>query len=206
MKYGFLPRAMWAVFSGSFERAIGSVLHIKGGKAIMKQAHVKYRAILADVDEFPAGDRFRFNILSCATFAAVYLSLPQRPDVAAMTEYYRTAMDTPIMRMAARKSTNYTRAGRDALKSDAEVSQRRTNPYSWTFTVEDGATMNEYTATFTYCGIFYLMRKLGIGEITPALCHFDYDMAAMNNTVFTRKYTLASGGPCCDCHYCHHGK
>ena len=62
MKYGFLPRAMWAVFSGSFERAIGSVLHREDGKAIMKQAHARYRAILADVDEFPAGDRFLFNM------------------------------------------------------------------------------------------------------------------------------------------------
>lgn len=48
MKYGFMPCAMWAVFSGSFKRVIGSVLQIEGSKTIMKQAHVKYRAILAE--------------------------------------------------------------------------------------------------------------------------------------------------------------
>lgn len=30
---------------------------------------------------------------------------------------------------------------------------------------------------------------------------FDYDMAKLNNTVFMRKYTLASGGDFCDFHY-----
>ncbi len=34
----------------------------------------------------------------------------------------------------------------------------------------------------------------------------DYDMASLNKTKFTRKYTLAQGGPYCDCHYEHNSK
>ncbi len=79
------------------------------------------------------------------------------------------------------------------------------NPYSWRFAVEDGKTINQYTATFYTCGICYLMTKLGLKEYIPAMCTLDYDMAALNNTVFTREYTLAGGGAYCDCHYDHKG-
>lgn len=41
--------------------------------------------------------------------------------------------------------------------------------------------------------------------VTIWMCTFDYDMAAMNNTEFKREYTLASGGPYCDCNYNHRG-
>lgn len=71
------------------------------------------------------------------------------------------------------------------------------------FVIEDGATPTDYTATFSACGICCLMKKLGIEEVTPAMCRYDYDMAQMSGTVFTRKFTLASGGSCCDCHYHH---
>lgn len=69
--------------------------------------------------------------------------------------------------------------------------------------MEDGKTINQYTATFHTCGICTLMTKLGLTGYIPTMCAFDYDMAEMNHTKFTREYTLASGGPYCDCHYDH---
>ena len=80
------------------------------------------------------------------------------------------------------------------------------NQYSWKFTVEDGKTLNQYVATFYTCGICYLMKKLGLEEYIPAMCSLDYDMARLNNTKFTREFTLASGGKYCDCHYDHQTK
>ena len=53
-----------------------------------------------------------------------------------------------------------------------------------------------------YCGICTLMRELGISEIVPAICHLDYTMSeAGGDCDFVRQYTLASGGPYCDCGY-----
>lgn len=46
-----------------------------------------------------------------------------------------------------------------------------------------------------------MMNQLGIPEATPALCRYDYGMAKLTNTVFTREQTLAGGGTMCDCHY-----
>ena len=46
------------------------------------------------------------------------------------------------------------------------------------------------------------MKELGIAEIIPAMCHLDYAMSeAGGTTEFMRQYTLASGGPYCDCGY-----
>ena len=47
------------------------------------------------------------------------------------------------------------------------------------------------------------MTELGLKEYISAMCTLDYDMAALNNTEFSREYTLASGGKYCDCHYNH---
>lgn len=49
------------------------------------------------------------------------------------------------------------------------------------------------------------MTELGLAEYIPAMCTLDYDMAALNNTAFTREHTLAEGGKYCDCHYDHKG-
>ena len=47
-----------------------------------------------------------------------------------------------------------------------------------------------------------LMRELGLYDLTPALCHLDYTMSEAGGvTNFVRQYTLASGGPYCDCGY-----
>lgn len=50
-----------------------------------------------------------------------------------------------------------------------------------------------YEARFTRCGICALMQKLGLYDLTPALCHLDYAMSeAGERTDFVREYTLAS--------------
>ena len=47
-----------------------------------------------------------------------------------------------------------------------------------------------------------LMRDLGLYNFVLAMCHLDYDMTDVGGTAtFIREYTLASGGPYCDCGY-----
>ena len=46
------------------------------------------------------------------------------------------------------------------------------------------------------------MKELGLYDLPPALCRLDYTMSeAGAATNFVRQYTLASGGPYCDCGY-----
>lgn len=206
MKYGFMPKLMWAAYKGTFKKQLTETLREESPGEVMKSAHKKYKEILADVDEFEKGDRFLINILSCAMLSSVLLSVKNKYTVEEVRAYYRNAMcENFITKSAATKSKSYTEKGRAKLKEQAKKSEKNTNPYSWKFTVEDGETINQYTATFYTCGICYLMTKLGLKEYIPAMCTLDYDMAAMNNTAFTREYTLASGGKYCDCHYDHKG-
>ena len=59
-----------------------------------------------------------------------------------------------------------------------------------------------YEGRFTKCGICVLMKKLGLYDLTPALCRLDYTMSEASGVAdFVRQYTLASGDPYCDCGY-----
>lgn len=203
MRYGFMQRTMWIAFGSSFKEAVKTVLDENDANDIMKRAKKEYRKILSNIDEFDKGSRFLTNILSCAMLSAVLLSIEKKYDVETIRIYYKTAMSNKIMRMAAANEKNYTEKGRKKLKAFAEKSQSITNPYDWKFAVTDGKTINQYTAIFYTCGICTLMNRLGLSEYIPAMCAYDYDMAEMNNTKFTREFTLAAGGPYCDCHYDH---
>ena len=206
MKYGFMQKLMWAGYKGSFKKQLSETLKESEPKEVIESAHKKYKEILSDVDEFEKGDGFLINILSCAMLSAVLLSVKNKYTVEEVRVYYRKAIcENFLTKVFSKSSKSYTEKGRAKLKKKAKKSESNTNPYSWKFTVEDGKTLNQYTATFYTCGICYLMTKLGLKEYIPAMCTLDYDMAKMNNTVFTREYTLAGGGKYCDCHYDHKG-
>jgi len=206
MKYGFIEKLMWTGYKGTFRKQLTQTLSEENPKEVMKKAHVKYKEILAGVPEFDKGDRFLINIVNCALLSAVLLSVEKKYTVEEIRLYYRKAMcENNLTKMASKKSKAYTVKGREKLKMQAEKSQTNDNPYSWKFTVEDGETINQYTATFYTCGICRLMTQLGLQEYIPAMCTLDYDMAALNNTEFTREYTIAGGAKFCDCHYNHKG-
>ena len=76
------------------------------------------------------------------------------------------------------------------------------NPYSWNMEFYEYPDGSGYEGRFTKCGICVLMKKLGLYDLTPALCRLDYTMSESGGaTDFMRQYTLASGGPYCDCGY-----
>lgn len=201
MKCGILPRGMWLLFQGSFAKHL-PLLTRESAKPIMQKANKTYRGILKDIPDFDRNDRFLVNILSAAMLAGVYLNLREKPPLDAVTAYYHSAMtEASVMRRFIKREDPYTPKAQAKLKRQAEDSRHRDNPYSWKFRYEAGPDGSSYSAYFDTCGILYLFQKLGIPEITPAMCSYDYDMAAMGGSVFTRRHTLAEGGPCCDCHY-----
>lgn len=94
------------------------------------------------------------NIVNCALLGAFVLSMPERPDVERLTDFF------------------------------------------------EYPSGSGYEGRFTRCGICTLMQELGSYDLMPALCHPDYTMNETGGaTSFVRTYTLASGGPYCDCGY-----
>ena len=203
MRYGFIQRLMWTGFKGTFRKQLSKSFDERNPAEVIKNASKKYRKILSGVDEFEKGDHFLMNILSCAMLSVVLLLtkkiFPGRSPRLLPQGDVRKLSDES----SRQKSRAYTAKGRELLKSQAKESEKNTNPYSWKFSVEDGETLNQYTATFHTCGVCFLMTKLGLKEYIPEMCSLDYDMAALNNTEFSREFTLAGGGKYCDCHYNH---
>lgn len=206
MKYVGMPMGMWSLFKKSFCRQLTAAFgyDTSAAKAITKKAKPKYKEIIGGLPEFEKADRFKMNIVNCAMLGAFILSMPERPDVEHVTKYYADAMMTKPMRWFCRKSgkNKYTKKDIDGMKATARLKAADRNPYSWNMDFYEYQDGSGYEGRFTKCGICVLMKKLGLYDLTPALCHLDYTMSeAGGATDFVREYTLASGGPYCDCDY-----
>lgn len=206
MNYIGMPAGMWALFHRSFRAKLVTVLGFDAAAArgIEKRALPKYREIINRLPTFEKGDRFQMNIVNCAMLAAFYLSMDKKPDVERMTAYYREAMMTGPMRWFCRMGGKRKFTHRDiaGMRTTAELRAADRNPYSWNMAFLPYPDGSGYEARFSECGICVLMTELGIAEIVPAMCALDYAMSeAGGATEFVRRYTLASGGPYCDCGY-----
>lgn len=206
MKYAGMPAGMWLLFANSFEKKTVSVLGFDrdAARRIRKDAKREYRKIIDRLPTFEKGDRFLMNIVSCAMLAAFYLNMNPRPSTERMTDFYREAMMTKPMLLFCRMSgkRKFSKKDISGLQKTEAFRAADRNPYSWNMTYHPYADGSGYEARFTHCGICTLLRELGIFELTPAMCALDYTMSeAGGASVFVREYTLASGGPYCDCGY-----
>jgi len=206
MKYAGMPLGMWVLFSSSFQKQLSNVLSYSSSQAkeIAQKAHSEYKQIIARLPEFEKEDRFQMNIVSCAMLCAFVLSLPKRPTVEELTEYYQKAMMTKPMKWFCRMSGNNKFSSDDiaSMKQTAALKAADRNPYSWNMEFYPYADGSGYEARFTKCGICTLMKEYGLYDLTPAMCRLDYTMSeAGGASRFVREYTLASGGPYCDCGY-----
>ena len=201
-----MPTGMWALLAGSFREQLTEVFGYDedAARQIAKMAKPKYKEIIQGLPEFEKADRFKMNIVNCAMLGAFILSMPRRPEVGPLTEYYDKAMMTKPMKWFCRKSgkSKYTAKDIAGMKATAALKAADRNPYSWNMDFYEYPDGSGYEGRFTKCGICVLMKKLGLYDLTPALCHLDYTMSeAGGATDFVREYTLASGGPYCDCGY-----
>ena len=206
MKYIGMPMRMWALFGKSFERNLITELGFDRDTAKMTAAKAKprYKEIIAGLPEFEKADRFKMNIVNCALLSSFVLNMSERPDVERLTEYYAGSMMTPAMKWFLRRSVKNKFSDKDisSMKATEKLKAADRNPYSWNMEFLPYPDGSGYEARFTACGICTLMRELGLYDLVPALCRLDYTMSEEGGASnFVREYTLASGGPYCDCGY-----
>ncbi len=206
MKYAGMPWGMWALFNRSFEKQLTETLGYDREKAkdISSKAKRKYKEIIGKLPEFEKGDRFKMNIVSCAMLASFFLSVPEKPSVDSATKYYRDSMMIPAMKWFCRISGKSKFSDKDikGMKATAAFNAADRNPYSWNMEFLPYPDGSGYEARFSRCGICTLMKELGLYDLVPAMCSLDYTMSdAGGASRFVREYTLASGGPYCDCGY-----
>ena len=206
MKYVGMPRGMWLLYKRSFRDHLISVFGCSGQEAdrLTAAAKQKYREIIRKLPDFEKADRFQMNIVSCAMLGAFVLCMPRRPTVEELTAFYNEAMMTTPTRWFCRMSGKRKFSEKDVqgMKETAALKAADRNPYSWNMEFLPYADGGGYEARFTKCGICALMKELGLFDLVPAMCQLDYTMSdADGATEFVRQYTLASGGPYCDCGY-----
>lgn len=197
---------MWALFAGSFQKQLTNVLGYDSAaaKKVRCTAKTKYREIIRGLPEFEKGDRFQMNIVNAAMLGAFILSMPQRPAVEPLTDYYAKSMMTPAMKWFCRKSgkKKFTPEDIQGMKATAALRAADRNPYSRNMDYFEYPDGSGYEGRFYKCGICTLMKELGLYDLVPAMCHLDYTMTDAGGTAsFVRQFTLASGGPYCDCGY-----
>ena len=125
--------------------------------------------------------------------------------VQTLTDYYAKSMMTPAMRWFCRKSGKNKFSDKDiaGMKQAEKLRAADRNPYSWNMDYLPYADGSGYEARFYKCGICVLTKELGLYDLTPAACAdwiTRWRRRAKRRT-FVREYTLASGGPYCDCGY-----
>ncbi len=211
MKYFGMPMGMWVLFGKSFERNLCTDFELDSetAKNVRKRAKSRYKEIIAKVPEFEKADRFKMNLVNCALLCAFVLDMPERPDVERLTEYYKDSMMTSPMNWFCRMSGRNKFTDKDiaSLRAAEKFRAADRNPYSWNMEFYPYADGSGYEARFTACGICALMQELGLYDLVPAMCRLDYTMSeASGASNFVREYTLASGGPYCDCGYKKRGK
>ena len=204
--YFGMPFVMWALLAPSFRKQLTAVFgyDTERAKAITRKAKSEYRRIIAGLPEFEKGDRFKMNLVNAAMVGAFVLSMPERPDVERLTIYYADAMMTKPVKCFCRMSgkSKFTEKDIAGMKATAALRAADRNPYSWNMDFYEYPDGSGYEGRFTKCGICVLMKDLELYDLTPALCHLDYTMSEAGGvTDFVRQYTLASGGPYCDCGY-----
>lgn len=206
MRYAGMPWGMWLLFAGSFRRQLSAVYGYdpETARAIVGKAKPQYKEIIARLPEFEKADRFKMNIASCAMLSAFLLNLPDKPSVEKTTEYYRASMMTAPMKWFCRisRKKKFSEKVIQGMKATAALKASDRNPYSWNMEYLPYPDGSGYEARFTTCGICTLMKELGLFDLVPAMCRLDYTMSeAGDASEFVREYTLASGGPYCDCGY-----
>ena len=206
MKYSGMPAGMWFIYRKSFQRALVNDLKKspEEAKQIIKQAKAKYREIIAKLPEFEKGDIFKTNIVNCSILISVFLSMDKRPVVEEATDYYEHAMTNFATKAFCRMGgkNKFTNKDIAKMKMTAALKAADRNPYSWNMDYLPYGDGSGYEARFYKCGICRLMKEYGLYELVPAMCHLDYTMSEFGGTSnFVREYTLASGGPYCDCGY-----
>ena len=206
MKYAGMPMGMWVLFGGSFRKHLSLVYGYdpETAKEIAAKAKPKYKEIIGRLPEFEKADRFKMNIVNCAMLSAFVLSMKKKPSVEKLTEYYAKSMMIRPMRWFCRMMGKKKFSDKDILgmKATAALNAADRNPYSWNMEFLPYPDGSGYEARFTRCGICTLMKELCLYDLIPAMCHLDYTMAEAGGACdFIREYTLASGGPYCDCGY-----
>ena len=182
MKYAGMPFGMWTMFAGSFQKQLTVVFgyDVDTAKTITKKAKPKYREIISELPEFEKGDRFKMNLVNCAMIGAFILSMPERPKVDRLTDYYAKSMMTKPMKWFCQMSGKSKSTDKDiaGMKATAALKAADRNPYSWNMEFYEYPDGSGYEGRFTKYQVSAVSASDVLKRNTDSLC------CAVENDVF----------------------
>ena len=156
MNYFGMPFGMWTLLAKSFRTQLTKIFgyNDESARDITHKAKAKYKEIISELPEFEKGDRFKMNLVNCAMIGAFILSMPQRPEMDSLTDYYAKSMMTTPMQWFCRKSgkSKFTAKDIAAMKATAALKAADRNPYSWNMGFYEYPDGSGYEGRFTKCG------------------------------------------------------
>lgn len=200
MKDGIVIKAMWLLLGGAAKTAL-PVLGVDDPRAFWKESKKIYRREMNKLPEYGPNDVLKINLAHAVMLGAIYEACSPKPDVDAMTQFYRELFLRQRILLAALKRMDMLKPSMvRRQRAIAERSRKATHPFTWQFTV-DVEDENRFTAVFTRCGIYDYLNSRGMAHIVPAMCAIDYLFGECSNHWFLRESTIATGGKVCDCGY-----
>ena len=200
MKDGIIIKAMWLLLGGAAKASL-LTLGVDDPKAFWKESKKIYRREMNKLPEYGPNDILKINLVHAVMLGAVYEVCDPKPDIDALTRFYRELFLRQRIILPALKRLDMLKPSEIRRQSAiGERSRKATHPFTWQFTVhvEDE---NRYTAVFTRCGIYDYLNSRGMAHIAPAMCAIDYLFGECSNHWFLHESTIATGGAVCDCGY-----
>ena len=109
----------------------------------------------------------------------------------------RASISMPIILRMARMAKPFSRKFQESMMKRSERENRIDSPYNWKAHYQLGKVDEEFTLSYTRCGLCELARKRGHLDILPAMCKTDYITFEAMGAILHRNKTLASGDDCC---------
>lgn len=200
MKEELFIKLSWLVYKNEIIKNI-PLLTSEDPKEVYKKARRIYKQELEQLDEYGPGDVLKLNLTYAIMMYSLYTSCKTMPDVNKLRMFFRNVVLTPKLAKAflAKADVTCEKSIQKQINL-AKKSQSATHPYTWKYTISD-AGKKRFTAIFSKCGIYEYFKSKGLTELVPAMCLMDYSFCEVQNHIFLRKETIASGGSVCDCTY-----
>ena len=109
----------------------------------------------------------------------------------------RASIAMPMMLRMARMTKPFTRKFQESMMKRSERENRIDSPYNWQAHYKQGKVDEEFTLSYTRCGLCELARKRGHMDLLPVMCKTDYITFEAMGAILHRNKTLASGDDCC---------
>ena len=203
MKYTLTDRLMWHFMQGTCYKVLRVECPEWDYHQLRKAAKNRFREILTSTPSIGSyrENSLKKNLVGGMVWFAIYETAKERYGIHMSLPLYekmcRASISMPMMLRMARMAKPFTRKFLESMMKRSERENSIDSPYNWQAHYQLGKVDEEFTLSYTRCGLCELARKRGHLDILPAMCKTDYITFEAMGAILHRNKTLASGDDCC---------